>query len=203
MTPGAGPGDDHVEDPHGHDRGAISAHVPIEVLVVAYGAPALLDRCLAAVDRAFPVTVIDNSSRADVRTVATGHGADYVDPGANLGFGAGVNVGLDHLSGGADVLLLNPDAAIDPAGVLGLQRCLHADPGLACVAPDQVDPSDLTRARVGWPCHQYHGARKARGFIDAARLRLCSRTGQGVVMCIGFSSPTRADREHDPRMRSR
>ena len=124
----------------------------IDVLVVAYGAPELLDECLGAVGRSFPVTVVDNSSSPEVRTVSERHGASYLDPGSNLGFAAGVNVGLAHRAAATgDVLLLNPDAVIDGAGVIGLHRMLHSRPDLAAVAPEQVDPVDGARARVDWP----------------------------------------------------
>ncbi len=128
---------------------------PVHVVVVAYGAAGLLDLCLGELDGAYPVLVVDNSSDPDVATVAGRHGAHYVDPGCNLGFAGGVNVGLGQLDSGqpADgyVLLLNPDAAIAPAGIEGLSHCLGADPRLACVAPAQVDRSGGSPARVGWP----------------------------------------------------
>ena len=124
----------------------------VEIVVVAYGAPDLLDACLAALRGAFAVVVIDNSSSVDVRGVATAHGADYVDPGANLGFAGGVNAGIRHLTRPhGDVLLLNPDATVSPDAVAALQARLRADGGLACVAPAQVDPRDGSTARVGWP----------------------------------------------------
>jgi GT2 family glycosyltransferase len=124
----------------------------IDVLVVAYGAPDLLDECLGAVGRSFPVTVVDNSSSPEVRAVSERHGAHYLDPGSNLGFAAGVNVGLAHRAAASgDVLLLNPDAVIDGAGVIGLHRMLHSRADLAAVAPEQVDPVDGARARVDWP----------------------------------------------------
>jgi len=172
-----------VEGPrHGCDRAATPAEGPIEVVVVAYGAPDLLDRCLAAVDRAFPVTVIDNSSLAEVRSVTERHGAAYVDPGANRGFGAGVNLGLDLLPEAADVLLLNPDAAIDREGVLRLRRCLHSDPGLACVAPDQVDPNDGSHARVGWPFPTPIGAWVEA--VGAGRFRRSDRFMIGSILLL-------------------
>jgi GT2 family glycosyltransferase len=127
----------------------------VHVVVVAYGPPALLDRCLAQLGGAVPTIVVDNSSSADVRAVAGRRGAGYVDPGSNRGFAAGVNVGLRHVasrSGSCDVLLLNPDAAIDAAGVAGLAAFLHA-PGHAAVgvvSPRLVDP-DGRAQRVEWP----------------------------------------------------
>ena len=64
---------------------------PVHGIVVAYGGAEQLDRCLAALERTIDVTVIDNSSSPEVRAVARDRGAEYLDPGANLGFGAGVN----------------------------------------------------------------------------------------------------------------
>ena len=124
----------------------------VEVVVVAYGAPGLLATCLDALGDAYPVVVVDNSSDEDVRRVAIGHGAAYIDPGRNLGFAGGVNVGVASLARGhGDVLLLNPDAEVSPDAVARLHARLSADPGLACVAPAQVDPDDGSAARVGWP----------------------------------------------------
>ncbi|NKY09163.1 glycosyltransferase [Cellulomonas hominis] len=121
-----------------------------EVVVVAYGAPELLARALEPLGD-LVVTVVDNSGDPRVRVVAAARGARYLDPGANLGFGSAVNRALaDRLRPGADVLLLNPDARIDAAGVRRLVRELHAAPDLAAVAPAQVDEAGRP-ARVLWP----------------------------------------------------
>ncbi len=122
----------------------------VEVIVVAYGAPELLGRALASV-AGVPVTVVDNSASPDVERVCRAAGVRYLDSGANLGFGGGVNVGLaDRLSPGSDVLLLNPDAALEPGALAAMSARLAADPGLASVGPRQVDESGV-QARVGWP----------------------------------------------------
>ena len=124
----------------------------VEVVVVAFGAPELLDACLGALEGTLPDVVVDNSSRADVRVVGERHGARYIDPGRNLGFAGGVNVGLAHRGATTDdVLLLNPDARVTPGDVDRLHRCLRATPHLACVAPRQVDGSGGGDDRVGWP----------------------------------------------------
>jgi GT2 family glycosyltransferase len=78
------------------------------VVVVAFHSPHLLDHCLDDLSDGFDVVVVDNSSDARVAGVAARHGATYVDPGRNLGFGAGVNLGCTGRDG-RDVLLLNPD----------------------------------------------------------------------------------------------
>jgi GT2 family glycosyltransferase len=121
-----------------------------DVVVVAFGAPDLLASCLDRLDRRFPVVVVDNSSDSSVRKVVERNGATYVDPGRNLGFAAGVNIGLSTREGTDDVLLLNPDATIDPDDVLRLRERLRRSDNLACVAPIQVDETGEP-ARVGWP----------------------------------------------------
>lgn len=87
----------------------------MHTVVVAFHGAEALDRCLGALGHAH-VTVVDNSSSAAVAEVAERHGASYSDPGRNLGFAAGVNVALREILSGppVDVLLLNPDAALEP-----------------------------------------------------------------------------------------
>ena len=124
----------------------------VEVVVVAFGAPELLETCLAALGGQFPVVVVDNSSHAGVLAVCSRHGARYIDPGRNLGFGGGVNVGLVHRQAPrADVLLLNPDAEIAAGDVSRLREYLHSHPGLACVGPRQIDGPGGSEDRVAWP----------------------------------------------------
>ncbi|KRE38071.1 group 1 glycosyl transferase [Janibacter sp. Soil728] len=121
-----------------------------EIIVVAYHRPDLLRASLEPV-RNFPVTVVDNSSDPLVREVCTELGVRYLDPGRNGGFAAGVNHGLaERLTPGNDVLLLNPDAVIDEAGVHLLHAALRARPDLASVGPQQLDGDDRP-GRVAWP----------------------------------------------------
>ena len=123
---------------------------PVQVLIVAYGAPELLGRCLEPLspDR---VLVVDNSSRADVASVCASAGVRYLDAGRNGGFGAGVNLGLAHLDHRAcDVLLLNPDAILHDSDIDELQHRLLAEPDLASVGAAQVDETGRP-SRVGWP----------------------------------------------------
>ncbi|KLN32996.1 group 1 glycosyl transferase [Cellulosimicrobium funkei] len=124
---------------------------PPEVVVVAYGSPAMVRDALAPLAGKYPITVVDNSSLPEIREVTELAGGRYLDPGRNGGFAAGVNHALAHRqSPGADVLLLNPDAVVTPEDVQTLHRALHSAPGIASVGPEQVD-DDGTRARVVWP----------------------------------------------------
>jgi len=123
----------------------------VEVVVVAYHRPDLLERALAPIAGRFPVTVVDNSSSPAVAQVAADAGVRYLDPGRNGGFAAGVNHALaDRLAPGADLLLLNPDAVVGPDDVRRLSDALAADARLASVGPRQVDDGGAP-ARVAWP----------------------------------------------------
>src|SRR4051794_22305951 len=95
-----------------------------QVLVVAYGDPALLDACLSAGQGHFATVVVDNGLSDAARSVTQSHGAKYVRPTGNLGFAAGVNLGLEHIAGDAHVLLVNPDARLGPAAAEELTRSL-------------------------------------------------------------------------------
>jgi GT2 family glycosyltransferase len=130
------------------------SHRALRAVVVAYHAPQQLDRCLASLEGVVEVTVVDNSSSAVVEDVARRRGAEYVDSGENLGFGAGVNVALRELAAGEprDVILVNPDATIDAHDLHLLQEYLHR-PGnrrLAAVSPRLLD-ADGAEQRVAWP----------------------------------------------------
>jgi GT2 family glycosyltransferase len=125
---------------------------PVHVLVVAYGDPDALARCLGGLDHRYPTTVVDNSSSTHARAVAAEAGAGYLDPGENLGFAAAVNLGLADLDlSRLDVLLLNPDAVIGPGAVELLERELAASAELCCVAPAQRQPGSPIASPVCWP----------------------------------------------------
>jgi GT2 family glycosyltransferase len=151
--------------------------VGVEAIVVAFGSPGLLEDCLDTLGDALPVVVVDNSSDRQVRAICAEHGARYVDPGTNLGFGAGVNLALARRHHpGHDVLLLNPDATVTPEGVSRLQRCLHERTDLACAAPAQAQPSGTDTAQVAWPFPTPLGA-----WLEAIGLGRLRRSQQFMI----------------------
>lgn len=126
---------------------------PVHAVVVAFHAPEQLERCLAALQREVPVTVVDNSSSSEVAAVAARCGAEYLDSGCNLGFAAAVNVALSRLANEeVDILLLNPDAVVGPAEVRELGRFLHlpANARVAAVTPSLRGPGEYEQ-RLAWP----------------------------------------------------
>jgi GT2 family glycosyltransferase len=124
----------------------------IHVIVVAYHGADALDRCLAGLGGRLPTTVVDNSSSPTVRSVASRHAATYIDSGANVGFAAGVNLGLRNLiaDAPADVLLLNPDAVIAPKEIRKLSAVLEEHPECCVVAPRLISPDGVEQRGI-WP----------------------------------------------------
>ncbi|HVA03640.1 MAG TPA: glycosyltransferase family 2 protein [Acidimicrobiales bacterium] len=144
----------------------------LDVVVVAYGPPDVLAGALAALGQGYPTVVVDNSSSPATAAVVSAAGARYVDPGANLGFAAGVNVGLECLADPTrDVLLLNPDARITPDALDRLHHELQARPRVACVAPAQHTPGSAASARARWPWHTPAGAWAEAVGLTRRRLR--------------------------------
>ncbi|WP_010533414.1 glycosyltransferase family 2 protein [Brachybacterium squillarum] len=128
--------------PSGGPEPAVSAvegeeeRIPLAVVVVSYGDPALIARTLDPALDADPsalVVVVDNFSRADhrerVRELAAERGWLLV-PAANEGFGAGVNRGLEAAirRGHRALILLNPDAVAPLPVLQELARQVTADP---------------------------------------------------------------------------
>lgn len=154
---------------------------PVEVVVVAYGAVDLLRDALAPVTH-LPLTVVDNSSLPEIAELCAELGVRYMDPGANLGFGAAVNrVIADRLTPGADLLLLNPDARIAPDQIDVLAHALRTEPDLASVGPSQIDEEGHP-ARVEWifpsPANAWLEA------LGLARLRRGARFVIGSVLLL-------------------
>jgi len=125
----------------------------VHAIIVAYHGAEEVAACLAELRGEVPVTVVDNSSSAEVADAARTHGAGYIDSGANRGFAAGVNVGLAELAGeDVDVLLLNPDAVVAPAVIRQLASFLARaeNERVAAVAPHLRYPGGGEQ-RVVWP----------------------------------------------------
>lgn len=80
------------------------------------------------------------------------HGVEYLDAGANRGFAAGVNIALKRLESSppAYVLLLNPDAVIQPENVETLVAYARSSERLAATAP-RLTEADGSEQRVAWP----------------------------------------------------
>jgi len=63
-----------------------------------------------------------------------------LEPGRNLGYGAGANRGVASLVGPEYVLVCNPDLVVHPGAVAALAGALDEEPAWALVGPAIVDP---------------------------------------------------------------
>lgn len=105
-----------------------------DVVIVAYGGTADVDRCLDRVigaETVASVTVVDNGDGAGA-TLAVARGAHGVRLPGNPGFGAAVNRGVTNGDAEA-VLVLNPDAVLQEDGLRACLAELQTDPTVAAV----------------------------------------------------------------------
>ena len=120
----------------------------LAVVVVNYGTHQLVAENLPKVVAggvARQVLVVDNFSgeteRRQVQELCDARGWTLLAMDANLGFGGGVNEGVRQAlaSGARELLVVNPDAWLDPDTVRALQARVRADPDLL-LAPVVTKP---------------------------------------------------------------
>lgn len=108
----------------------------IDVVIVSYKSRDRLRACVEPLCRApgVHVIVVDNASPDASLAAVADLPVEAIAQPTNLGFAHGVNAGWRR--GRAPyVLLLNPDARIDPPALAELVRVLEADPAAAIAAP--------------------------------------------------------------------
>jgi len=114
----------------------------VDVVVVSYCSRDTLRGCVAPLAGApgVNVIVVDNASPDDaVDTVADLAGLDVVRAGRNGGFSSGCNAGA--AAGSAPyVLLLNPDAVLQPEALGKLVAVLESDDLIGLVSPKLLGP---------------------------------------------------------------
>lgn len=112
------------------------AESTLSIVVVNYGSSALLERNLVDTGRALPgaaVFVVDNRSTAEearrIQELSRREGWTALLQDGNLGFGKGVNIGVEaaRAAGRTRHLLINPDATIDAASALLLLEAVDVD----------------------------------------------------------------------------
>lgn len=134
------------------------------VLIVAYRNTAQLAGALTSLGPGHALVVVDNGADPQVQQIVDDYGGRYLAPGRNVGFAAGVNIGLTECNG-HDVLLLNPDVRVSPEMPRALTAVLHEDPRIAAVAPRLRYPNGMPQ-QVVWPVPSPREA-----WIDALKLR--------------------------------
>jgi GT2 family glycosyltransferase len=106
----------------------------VHVVVVSCNSASHLEACLAAIDSAWAelsITVFDNASSDSSAAVAARHDAvEVIQSPENLGFAAGVNRAVASSRRPSDwILLVNPDAVLDPGAIDTLLAAALRYPG--------------------------------------------------------------------------
>lgn len=141
----------------------------VALVVVSYGSSGLLAANLPRTvgDSGVRVVVVDSFSdageRAAVTRLAAERGWELLTPATNVGFGGGSNLGAAHaLAAGARVVvLLNPDAWTDPAGLSALADAVRSH-DRALVAPRIHRPDGEVYSRGLTYLHRADGTMSGR-----------------------------------------
>jgi N-acetylglucosaminyl-diphospho-decaprenol L-rhamnosyltransferase len=116
------------------------AAASVDAVIVAYNSRATLRACVAPLVEVpwVTVTVVDNASPDDSAAAVADLPVRVIRAPRNGGFSYGCNIGI--AAGDSElVLLLNPDARIEPDSLAALAEALSADPGLGGAGPRTLD----------------------------------------------------------------
>jgi GT2 family glycosyltransferase len=87
------------------------------------------------------ISVVDNSSDAALKSLVEDHGAIYISPDRNLGYGAGHNLGMLHaIEQSTYHLICNPDIECGPAVLSELAEFMDLNPQVGLVMPKVLYP---------------------------------------------------------------
>jgi len=162
----------------------------VSLISVAYNSAGALRGLLASVPPGLGVIIVDNASSDDSVAVAEAAGARVIRNAANLGFGAGCNIGMNAAET-EFVLLANPDTRLDGAALAQLVAAADAFPDAAILAPMLCDESGV-RVR-SWDVEQLHRRKLARkrGAEPWPEGPLCAEFLSGACMLLRASEGLR------------
>jgi GT2 family glycosyltransferase len=130
---------------------AMTTEHRVDVVVVTYNSAKWVRGCVEPLvaDPSIHVVVVDNASADDSVAAVSRLPVDTIPLDANLGFGAGCNVGW-RTGDAPYVLFLNPDAHVEPDDVERLADTLERT-GAGAVAPRIVD----MRGELEWSLRRF------------------------------------------------
>ena len=108
----------------------------ISAVVVTWNSAETILDCLHSLPEGLDVTVVDNGSTDSTIALLKASQLDIriLEPGRNLGFGAACNIAANQ-SRGDYLLLLNPDAVLEPNALSYLLQALERQSGVGVAAP--------------------------------------------------------------------
>ncbi len=135
------------------------------------------------------VVLVDNGCTSDaVERLSAVAGVSVVDPGENLGFAGGCNLGARHATG-EFLAFVNGDAVVRPDALGHLVAALADDVGLATASVRLYDEPDVINS-AGNPVH-FTGLSWAGGLGQPAT---AYAVGREVASASGAATACRADR---------
>ncbi|MNX50972.1 N-acetylglucosaminyl-diphospho-decaprenol L-rhamnosyltransferase [compost metagenome] len=122
----------------------------VGVVIVTWHSASTIEACLRSIPAGMAVVVVDNGSRDETLDLVSKVRPDatLLPQGENLGFGAACNLGAKAL-GTRDILLLNPDAALESGTLEALSDHLCASPKVGVVGPAIYDAKDALELSWG------------------------------------------------------
>ena len=170
----------------------MSAAAAVSLITVVHNSADTLRRCWHAtrLPRNTEWIVVDNGSTDDSAAVARDLGARVVDAGANLGFSAGNNLGLQHAAG-SFIGFVNPDVTVDVDTIGELAAVARARRALVAPQLLNVDGTEQPNGR-GYPLLVAKVRNRLRGG-DAAYL-LRSDDGRPRPVCWVMGAAVFAER---------
>ena len=122
-----------------------SERLPISVIIVNHNAGTLLTRCVDSVlEQVQEVIIADNASTdtslAELETrFPSENRLKQIHTGANLGFSAGCNIGLNTVTT-PYILFLNPDCLPEKKSIKRLHQVIESDPHIGMVGGRLINP---------------------------------------------------------------
>lgn len=165
----------------------------ISVVVVAYDSGGALLRCLATIDReeqgVHEVVVVNNGAWGEELEIAAASPlVRLIEPGRNLGFAGGCNLGAKHATGDV-IVFLNPDTIVAPGALRQLARRLEDESIAIAMARLRLlwEPSLLNSS--GTVVH-ISGLGWAGGYAEnastvCAPVDVVAPSGAAMAMCAG------------------
>ncbi|WP_210422609.1 glycosyltransferase family 2 protein [Cryobacterium sp. BB307] len=114
----------------------------VGIVTVSYGSEAVLGAFLESLPAAsaHPMTVVIADNKPEpggpVQELAEKHGAIWLPMDDNVGYGGGMNAGVERLPADTEwVLVSNPDVALAPGSIDSLLETADEDPAIGAIGP--------------------------------------------------------------------
>jgi N-acetylglucosaminyl-diphospho-decaprenol L-rhamnosyltransferase len=137
------------------------------------------------------MVLVDNASTDGTPDVVRGQlgGATVLEPGANLGYGAAINVAVRHTRPRESILVLNPDVTLQPGCLRRLRTALRVGVGIAVPRLLERDGT-IARSQRREPTVLRAAGESLLGGLRAGRV---AALGEIVCDASAYARPGRTD----------